>query len=52
MIRSKGGNLGRRKGELVILQDAVHMRTWYDWGSYVERVLACGIAMDEIERVK
>lgn len=48
----EGGDLGRRKGELVILRVAVHMRAWYEWGSHVERALACGIALEEIERVK
>lgn len=47
-----GGDLGRRKGELVILRVAVNMRAWYEWGAHVERALACGIGRDEIERVK
>jgi 4-carboxymuconolactone decarboxylase len=47
-----GGALGRRLGELVILRVAVHMRAWYEWASHVERSLACGILMDEIERVR
>jgi hypothetical protein len=28
------------------------MRAWYEWGSHVERSLACGLSLDEIERVK
>ena len=48
----KGGDLGPRKAELVILRVAVHMRAWYEWGSHVERALAVGIGRDEIERVK
>ena len=47
-----GGELGKRKAELVILRVAVHMKAWYEWGSHVERSLACGISMDEIDRVK
>ena len=47
-----GGDLGRRGGELVILRVAVHMKAWYEWGSHVERGLACGLSLEEIERVK
>jgi alkylhydroperoxidase/carboxymuconolactone decarboxylase family protein YurZ len=47
-----GGELGRRRAELVILRVAVQMKSWYEWGSHVERALACGLTMDEIERVK
>ena len=47
-----GGALGRRRGELVILRVAVHMKAWYEWGSHVERGLACGLSPEEIERVK
>ena len=48
----QGGALGRRKGELVILRTAVHLRAWYEWGSHVERGLACGLSLAEIERVQ
>ena len=48
----RGGALGRRNGELVILRVAVHVRAWYEWGSHVERSLACGLSLEEIERVK
>lgn len=48
----QGGALGRRKGELVILRVGIHMRAWYEWGSHVERSLACGLTLEEIERVK
>ncbi len=48
----QGGALGRRRGELVILRVALHMRAWYEWGSHVERSLACGLSLEEIERVK
>lgn len=47
-----GGALGRRRGELVILRVAVHMKAWYEWGSHVERGLNCGLTLEEIERVK
>ena len=46
-----GGALGRRGAELVILRVAVHMRSWYEWASHVERALACGLSMEEVERV-
>lgn len=48
----RGGELGQRRGELVILRVAVLMRAWYEWASHVERGLACGLSRDEIERVK
>lgn len=48
----KGGALGRRGGELVILRVATHMRAWYEWASHVDRSLTCGLTLDEIERVK
>jgi alkylhydroperoxidase family enzyme len=47
-----GGSLGKRNGELVILRVAVRMRSWYEWASHVERALACGLSMVEIERVR
>jgi len=47
-----GGSLGKRLGELVILRVAIHMRAWYEWGSHVERGLACGLSLEEIERLK
>lgn len=47
-----GGALGSRLGELVILRVAVHMRAWYEWASHVDRALACGLSLEEIERVK
>ena len=45
----KGGKLGQRKGELVILRVAIHMQAWYEWGSHVERSLACGLSLDELQ---
>lgn len=47
-----GGALGRRRGELVILRVAVHVRSWYEWAAHVERALTVGITREEIERVK
>jgi len=47
-----GGDLGRRKAELVILRTAARLRAWYEWGAHVDRALAVGISLDEIERVK
>ena len=47
-----GGTLGKRLGELVILRVGYRMKSWYEWASHVERGLACGLTMDEIERVK
>jgi alkylhydroperoxidase family enzyme len=44
--------LGRRKSELVILRTAINLRAWYEWSSHVDRGMACGISMEEIERVK
>jgi alkylhydroperoxidase family enzyme len=47
-----GGDLGQRNAELVILRVAVHMKSWYEWGSHVQRGLAAGLTEAEIERVK
>ena len=47
----RGGALPERDRELVILRVAVHMRAWYEWGSHVDRGLAAGLTMDEINRV-
>ncbi|RLB63473.1 MAG: carboxymuconolactone decarboxylase family protein [Deltaproteobacteria bacterium] len=47
-----GGDLGKRRGELVILRVAIHMKSWYEWSSHVERALSCGLTLEEIERVK
>lgn len=47
-----GGDLQQRECELVILRVAVHMRTWYEWASHVQRSLACGLSLEEIERVR
>ncbi|MDH3455059.1 MAG: carboxymuconolactone decarboxylase family protein [Desulfuromonadales bacterium] len=47
-----GGELGIRNGELVILRVALLLKSWYEWGSHVERALACGLTLAEIEQVK
>ena len=47
-----GGSLGRRLGELVILRVAGHLQSWYEWGSHVERALACGLTLAEVERIR
>ena len=47
-----GGTLGARNAELVILRTAWHLRSWYEWASHVERGLAAGLTMGDIERVK
>lgn len=46
-----GGTLGPRKAELLILRVAVHMKSWYEWGSHVDRALKLGMTVDEILRV-
>lgn len=48
----RGGELEQRDCELVILRVAVHMRSWYEWASHVERGLAAGLSVEEIDRVK
>ena len=47
-----GGELGQRYTELLILRVALLLRNWYEWGSHVQRGLATGLTMAEIERVK
>jgi len=47
-----GGDLGPRNVELVILRVALHMKSWYEWGSHVQRGLAAGLTEEDIERVK
>jgi hypothetical protein len=48
----RGGALAQRDCELVILRIAVHMRNWYEWASHVDRGLASGLSIEEIERVR
>jgi 4-carboxymuconolactone decarboxylase len=47
-----GGELGSRNTELIILRVALHLKSWYEWGSHVKRAMACGLTREEIERVK
>ena len=47
-----GGELEQRHRELIILRVAVHMKSWYEWASHVERGLKVGLSIDEIERVR
>ena len=48
----RGGSLKQRDCELVILRVAVHMRSWYEWASHVDRGLAAGLSIEEIERIR
>lgn len=47
-----GGELGQRKGEIVILRTAHHLQAWYEWGAHVERGLASGLTMEEIDDIQ
>ncbi len=46
-----GGSLGPRAAELVILRVAVHLRSWYEWASHVDRARRVGLEASEIARV-
>jgi len=46
-----GGDLEQRHCELAILRVAVHLDSWYEWAAHVDRGLACGLTVAEIERV-
>ncbi len=46
-----GGSLGKRNAELVILRTAVHVGSWYEWASHVERGLNSDMSLTDIERV-
>ncbi|MGI9237973.1 MAG: carboxymuconolactone decarboxylase family protein [Woeseiaceae bacterium] len=48
----RGGDLSQRDCELLILRVAVHMHCWYEWASHVDRGLATGLTIEEIERVQ
>ena len=48
----RGGSLTQRECELVILRVAVHMKSWYEWACHVDRGLAAGLSMQEIDSVK
>ena len=47
----RGGSLGPRLGELVILRVSVHISAWYEWASHVDRALQSGLNLDEINAV-
>ena len=47
----RGGDLAQRDCELVILRAAVHMEAWYEWAAHVDRGLATGLSLEEIDRV-
>ncbi len=47
----RGGALGDRLGELVILRVGVSLGAWYEWGSHVDRALKTGLLLEEINRV-
>ncbi len=47
-----GGKLQHRHRELVILRVAVHMNSWYEWASHVDRGLRAGLSPEEIECVR
>ncbi len=48
----RGGALAQRDCELVILRVAAHLKNWYEWACHVERGLASGLSIEEIERVR
>jgi alkylhydroperoxidase family enzyme len=48
----RGGDLEQRDCELVILRVAVHLRSWYEWASHVDRGLASGLSIEDIDRVR
>lgn len=48
----RGGALGQRDCELVILRVAVQMRSWYEWACHADRGLAAGLSIEDIERVR
>lgn len=47
----RGGTLGDRLGELVILRTAMHLGAWYEWASHLDRALRLGMDLPEITRV-
>ncbi len=46
-----GGSLGKTLGELVILRVGVHLGTWYEWASHVDRASQLGMPIDTINAV-
>lgn len=51
MYTVRGGALESRETEIVILRVAVQLRAWYEWAAHVDRGLAAGLTLAEIERV-
>lgn len=47
----RGGQLSARHRELVVLRVAAHTACWYEWASHVERGLAAGLTLQEVEAV-
>lgn len=46
-----GGTLGPVLGELVILRVAVHLGSWYEWASHVDRAVRLGMPPAQINAV-
>ncbi|MBT8412251.1 MAG: carboxymuconolactone decarboxylase family protein [Octadecabacter sp.] len=46
-----GGTLGPITGELVILRVAVHLGSWYEWASHVDRAVRLGMPPAQIKAV-
>ena len=46
------GELGRRRGELVILRVAVLVGAMYEWQAHTVRGVDAGLTLEEIDRVK
>ncbi|MEP4486732.1 MAG: alpha/beta fold hydrolase [Halioglobus sp.] len=46
-----GGTLGRRAAELAVLRVSVHVGSWYEWASHVDRALDAGISSEEIAAI-
>lgn len=51
MYSVHGGALEKRDAEIIILRVAVHMQAWYEWAAHVDRGLAAGLSLGEIERI-
>lgn len=47
----RGGSLGDRLGELVILRVSLHLGAWYEWASHVDRALRVGLELPIIQAV-
>ena len=46
-----GGTLGPVLGELVILRVAVHLGSWYEWASHVDRAIRLGMPSSQVNAV-